>query len=514
MQAADTTTPIANSATATYTFTADPANPNAETGATESGTVSTPVNTAALTMTKVSDKTYVQSGDVITYTITLENTGNVAANNVVLTDNLPVGTTYIAGTLIGAVGTPPTLNVPTIASGSTAVVTFQVMVNSGNQGPIENSATSTFTFTADPANPDGVSGTGASEPSTTQVSYASITGTKSVSPAFADKNDVLTYTIVLQNTGNAVANNIVITDSVPTGTTFVAGSVTGASGTPPTLTVAVIPAGGSVIVTYQVKIENSIPAINPVLNTASIAYTYTVNPAQPNGASATSVSNTVGAQVNSASFSFVKTADKTVSYLGDTITYQIAMKNIGNVSANNVVITDPISAGTTPVPGSMIVSVPYTALPGGAIQLTNPVLPGDTVTISFQILITAIPNPNPIVNTATAAFTYTVDPENPNGASGSATSNSFTTAVFRNNFGQQINDLIESVALEQAALAAIAQSEGAKIQAITAMSGVTTQELLCLNKSVADMMDSIALLEAVLKQKLSIADCQISGGTC
>lgn len=65
-----------------------------------------------------------------------------------------------------------------------------------------------------------------------------------------------------------------------------------------------------------------------------------------------------------------------------------------------------------------------------------------------------------------------------------------------------------SVALEEAALV---NAEGAKIQIMAAMNGVSTQTLLGLNQSVADMMDSIAMLEAVLKQKLGIPVCQIEG---
>lgn len=122
-----------------------------------------------------------------------------------------------------------------------------------------------------------------------------------------------------------------------------------------------------------------------------------------------------------------------------------------------------------------------------------------------------MPNPNPIANQMTAVFTFTVDPAIPDSETATAASNVVNTIVFRYNFSQQISDLIESVALEQAALAAIAQAEGAKIQKMAAMGGVTTQELLCLNKSIADMMDSISMLEAVLKQKLSIVDCQING---
>ena len=53
--------------------------------------------------------------------------------------------------------------------------------------------------------------------------------------------------------------------------------------------------------------------------------------------------------------------------------------------------------------------------------------------------------------------------------------------------------------LHQAALAAVGNMEGAKIQAAVAMGSIKQQELLCLNKSVADMMDSIAMLESILK---------------
>ncbi|MEG0721305.1 MAG: hypothetical protein RR446_06120, partial [Lachnospiraceae bacterium] len=70
----------------------------------------------------------------------------------------------------------------------------------------------------------------------------------------------------------------------------------------------------------------------------------------------------------------------------------------------------------------------------------------------------------------------------------------------------------ESVALEEAALGAIANAEGAKIQKFIQMPGVTPDMLLCLNKSVSDMTDTIALLESILIQKLNTVDCQINGG--
>lgn len=142
------------------------------------------------------------------------------------------------------------------------------------------------------------------------------------------------------------------------------------------------------------------------------------------------------------------------------------------------------------------------------------IAPGQTVSILFKVMVTTMPNPNPILNQATSTFTYTVDPQKPDGETGGGTSNIVRIPVFRNNFSSPINDVIRSVSLEQAALAAIANSEGAKIQRMAAMPGVTPAQLLCLNKSVSEMMDSMTMLEAVLKQKMGIVACQIDGGTC
>ncbi|MEG2719391.1 MAG: hypothetical protein RSA55_07630, partial [Clostridia bacterium] len=80
-----------------------------------------------------------------------------------------------------------------------------------------------------------------------------------------------------------------------------------------------------------------------------------------------------------------------------------------------------------------------------------------------------------------------------------------------NNYRQQISDLIQSVALEETALGAIANAEGAKIQRMTAMPNVTPAQLLCLNKSVTDMTNAMSLLESILMQKLNAVDCQIDG---
>lgn len=215
--------------------------------------------------------------------------------------------------------------------------------------------------------------------------------------------------------------------------------------------------------------------------------------------------------VNFANLAATKTANKSISYVGDTITYTISIKNNGNVPADDVIITDQLPNGTSYVAGSITSIVPFTGNPISSIQLTNPIAPGETVAISFIVLITESPNPNPAINTATISYKYTAIPSNPDGVTVTTTVTSNSTAIFQNNYSQEISDLIESIALEEAALANIQNVEGAKIQKFVAMPNVTPEMLLCLNKSVQEMADAMTIFESILIQKLNVVNCQING---
>ncbi|MEG0706967.1 MAG: DUF5011 domain-containing protein [Cellulosilyticaceae bacterium] len=75
---------------------------------------------------------------------------------------------------------------------------------------------------------------------------------------------------------------------------------------------------------------------------------------------------------------------------------------------------------------------------------------------------------------------------------------------------QAITDIIESVALEQAALSHILNAEGEKIQKFVALN-LSADELLAVNHSVKNMVHSLSLLEIVLQGKLQTFDCSQCG---
>ena len=74
--------PITNQSGTTFQYTYDPSKP-AVTQMVASNTVQTTINNASITAVKSADKQFANINDIITYTTTLTNNGNVLASNVI-----------------------------------------------------------------------------------------------------------------------------------------------------------------------------------------------------------------------------------------------------------------------------------------------------------------------------------------------------------------------------------------------------------------------------------------------
>ncbi|MED3271938.1 cell surface protein [Bacillus thuringiensis serovar silo] len=414
--------PIINNAFASYIYTVNPSLPPTSKTANSNSVTST-IRLANLHVNKSVDKTFAEVGDVLTYTFALTNDGNVAANNILLSDSIANGTAFVPNSVIvnsvtqpGV--TPASINIGNINANTTITASFQVVITSiPNPNPISNSASISYNFIVDP-NTSPVSKNTTSTTTFTQVNDANVISAKTVDRAFATVGDILTYTVTLTNAGSVSADSPTFVDTNPDGTTFIPNTflINGVlqNNADPNIGVPLpsIAANGSLTVSYQVTVT-SLPTQNPTLNSSSTQYSFILNPGDPPTIE-TSVSNTVSTQINLANVVIVKEVDLTIADVGQPITYTISLANLGNTTANNVIVTDIIPNGTTIVPNSIFI--------GGALQLgadpstglqVGSIPSGGFTTIVFQISANGLPSPNPIQNSASLQYSFIADPNLP-----------------------------------------------------------------------------------------------------
>lgn len=186
----------------------------------------------------------ISPGDVISYTISITNSGVGMANNVVFTDTIPQFTSYIAGTGTTSKGqivaTSPvfTVNIGTIQADNAETVTinFDVMVTQAAE-QIENQGLVSCNEivpepTDDPETEEENDKTITKAPSF----FAEPDFVKSAKVKDVDKNkklspgDIISYTITIQNSGTGIAHNVVFADTIPQFTEYKDGSATTTKG--------------------------------------------------------------------------------------------------------------------------------------------------------------------------------------------------------------------------------------------------------------------------------------------
>ena len=222
-------------------------------GEKETPPVITPV--ANITGKKEVNTPEAKVGDTLIYTITLTNSGN-AAGTVTVTDEIPEGTSLVAGSITGD------------GVESNGTITWNVVV------PANDEVSVSFKVTVDATTSTGeavkeVTNTavvdGENTPQVTTL-VANITGKKEVNTPEAKVGDTLIYTITLTNSGNA-AGTVTVTDEIPAGTRIKDPTIDGYDATTNTMTWSnvTVPANGKAItLTLEVIVEGGVSEITNV----------------------------------------------------------------------------------------------------------------------------------------------------------------------------------------------------------------------------------------------------------
>jgi uncharacterized repeat protein (TIGR01451 family) len=173
------------------------------------------------------------------------------------------------------------------------------------------------------------------------VAQADLSITKTDAPDPVDGGDALTYTLTVTNAGPDPASNVVVTDTLPPGTTVVTigstqGSCSSPSEMPMTCTLGGLAAGASATVTIVV----TSPVSGTLTNTGNVTSDTPDPDAGNNSATATTTVDPREADV-----SITKAAAPDPVDVGDNLTYTLMVTNRGPSTAANVVVTESVPVG-------------------------------------------------------------------------------------------------------------------------------------------------------------------------
>ena len=336
--------------------------------ADNSGSQTTPVNAAPdLALDKSDGGATHEPGETVTYALGYANEGTQGASGVFITEVVPAHTTFNPGASSAGwncpagptAGSTCTLAIGAVAAGASGSRDFALTI----ANPVPSGVaglTNTATISDDDANGPELSTSNDSSGDVTPIDAApDLTVSKTEGGGSAAPGGTITYTLTYDNVGNQDAVGVVLTETVPAGTTFdQAGSSPGwscadgsAAGTTCSLPIGALGAAAAAAeVDFAVDVIAGLPkGMADTTNTASVADGGADGP-DPNPGDNVGMDTTV---LDAASDVAVSVDDGGVlGTAGGTITYTVTYQNDGNQQAAGVSVATTVPANTTFVPGS------------------------------------------------------------------------------------------------------------------------------------------------------------------
>ena len=317
----------------------------------------TAINGKAVTINEETGKVNetVKKDDVITYTITVENTGNVILNNIEVKDDLKVD--YKEGETESTVEPGNVITtIETLLPGETATIEVNYTVTQDdvdNKTEIRNVATVTGTTPSGEEETDDDDDTTIPTDKTAGIEVTktatAINGDTNIAGKAVEKDDVITYTITVENTGKVTLSDVAITDDLTVNykASEEAEEVVVTAGNVITTIETLEPGDLETIEVNYTVTQDDVDTKTEIANTAIATGTtpegdpetdededITVPTDKTAGIEVTKTATAINGDTNIAG----KAVEK-----DDVITYTITVENTGKVTLNDVAITDDLT---------------------------------------------------------------------------------------------------------------------------------------------------------------------------
>ncbi|RAJ08678.1 putative repeat protein (TIGR01451 family), partial [Chitinophaga skermanii] len=325
----------------------------------------TPVPVADLAVTKTIDNLTPEVNSDVNFVVTVTNNGLSNATGVIVKDTLMsgydvVGTIPSKGTYTRSTGT---WNIGNLSVGESVTLTIPATVKPS--GIYTNTA-----YVSGNEKDNDVTNNKASAAPTAVIPVADVKISKTVDSTTIDAGNELVFTLTATNDGLSTAHNVVVTDTLPAGYTFVSSTPTNAyNATTGIWAIDSLESGASA----ELKIRATVKPAGEYLNKAMISATEK-DPVLHNNRD--SVSVTVVPVVDVA---VQKSVNNTTPDVGATVRFTIAATNNGPSTATVVSVEDALPSGYTFVSATASKGA-YTAGVWSIGTLTN----GETATLTVD----------------------------------------------------------------------------------------------------------------------------------
>jgi uncharacterized repeat protein (TIGR01451 family) len=307
------------------------------TQATIDSNETTPYSTSELTLVyspkfdliKTAAPTPPGANELLTYTLSYANSGSTYASSVVVTDRIPISSSFVSCVPLGCsfAGGIVTWNLGQLNPAANGALTTTVRVNNNLVNGTVLTSTAGISTSV-----ENVSATALLTGTVTSAPDVSLSKSDSLTEIAADQ--IATYVLSYANLGTAPAANVVITDRLPAYMTFVGCSSCVATSGVYSFTLGTVNASASGTVTISARLASTLPAgLRVITNTAAIR-TSTAGDGLANN-TASDVNNISTHPVLDLRVNY----DSGTPYPGKVITYTLRYTNTSAMDTIGVVIT-------------------------------------------------------------------------------------------------------------------------------------------------------------------------------
>ncbi|HVW66749.1 MAG TPA: DUF11 domain-containing protein [Candidatus Peribacteraceae bacterium] len=309
--------------------------------------------TADLSITKTALQTQQTQGSNVTFQINVHNNGSATAQNVVVTDDIHSALTYVANlsdSRCSSNGSTVSCNLGSINSNQTTTISLVFSTPQPQQDCQQSTITNMASVTSsnDSNSSNNVSNVASVTLTCPVPQNADLSITKIASQTQLTQGSNVTFQIRVQNSGPATAQNVVVTDNVPSGATFapnLSDSRCALNGNTISCNLNTIASGDmkTLYLVFSTPMPTQSCQQSTINNTASVTSSNDSNGTN-NTSNTASVTLTCPAPQN-ADLGITKTSNVTNATIGDSVTYTVRVTNLGPATSQNVYVNESLPNG-------------------------------------------------------------------------------------------------------------------------------------------------------------------------